>query len=87
MKKILSKPYFQALVKTIIFLALAHLVILIIYFLRQKELERINIFRILDLNLFFPNLTQGNISLILSYLFLLIIYLIAYFLFTKRKRQ
>jgi len=82
MKKLVNNNYIDALLKTILFSAITHLIILYTKAFVSKDKELINIFNILDLELIWPSLIENSTSFILSYLFIGVVYCI--FLFWKK---
>lgn len=58
MKKILKSKYIQALKKLILFSASTHLVILAIYAITNNDLQILNYFNIIDIDLFFPEIVN-----------------------------
>jgi len=76
----------RAFLISILFFAATHLVILYSYALYSRDFERVNAFRILDLNLFFPTISKGGLSFFLSYIFVMAVFLIAFAFFTRPKK-
>lgn len=77
---------FKAMLGTILIFASAHLILLYTYALYTKDFERVNAFRILDLNLIFPNISKGGMSFFISQLLPVFVFFIVYFfLGSKRK--
>ncbi|OGK23670.1 hypothetical protein A3A46_02065 [Candidatus Roizmanbacteria bacterium RIFCSPLOWO2_01_FULL_37_13] len=80
-----NNRFLRAFLISILFFATTHLVILYSYALYSRDFERANAFRILDLNLFFPDISKGGLSFFLSYFFVLLVFLIVYVFFTRPK--
>lgn len=76
--------YFEALIKLILFSAIFHLVLLFIYSLIKLNFSYLNYFRIIDVSLIFPSITEGPFSLVFSFITALVIYLIILFKFTRK---
>ena len=72
----MKTKYIKALKKTILFYAILHLIILLGYSVYTNNFKLLNLFNILDLELFFPNIPNGFMSDIFSVLILVIIYII-----------
>ena len=85
MRIIGNNKYFDALKKLIMFSAIVHISLLVIYSIIKFEMIHINYFNILDLDLFFPNIIYGPFSLIFSIITMIIIYFIFYFEILKKK--
>ncbi len=71
-----SNKYFEALKKTILFSAVVHLIILLGNAIFTNNLKMLNLFNVLDLELLFPNILNGNFSDISSLAVLIIIYIV-----------
>lgn len=71
-----KKIYKRALFAMILFFASFHLVLLLVAALVKNDLGLINLFNIIDLDLFFPAIGQGPVSIVLAVLTTAIVYLI-----------
>ncbi|MBI2641208.1 hypothetical protein HYW87_01265 [Candidatus Roizmanbacteria bacterium] len=76
----------RAFVITLLIFASAHLAILYTSAFYTGDIERINVFRLLDLQLFFPDIHKGFVSFVLSYASFLLLFLLIFFFVTKPKR-
>lgn len=76
MKKVSMPLIFNSLINTILFLAVVHLSILIIYALIQWSINPLNIFKIIDIRLLFPMLGQRIYNDIFSSVLYVVIFLI-----------
>ena len=72
----MKSKYLDALKKTILLYAILHLIILLGYAIYSNNFKLLNLFNILDLELFFPNILNGFVSDIFSLVVLIIIYII-----------
>lgn len=72
----MKSKYMKAIKKSILFYAVTHLIILFGYAIYTSNFKLLNLFNILDLELFFPNIINGTISDLFSLITLIIIYLI-----------
>lgn len=72
-----------AAAKTILFLSCFHLVLIFILAFQSGDFESLNVFRILDLQMFFPT-PQGFLGLISSYGIVGLVYLIFFYLEKKK---
>lgn len=79
----ITERLLTALVRSILFLALAHFLILVAYFLVTFDLAALNIFKVLDLDLFFPYIARGSTSFLVSTVLLIVLYLIMFVFFSK----
>jgi len=79
-----KKRLFQALKSLILFSAIFHLSILTFLTITKLDLIYLNYFNILDLDVFFPEISKGAVSQLLSLLLALIVYTFIYFKFTKK---
>lgn len=75
--------YLASLAKTILLGASIHLSLLFIYSVMNGDLTPLNIFNILDIDLFFPNIAVGSILFIISYICLSIVF----WFFIKSSRE
>lgn len=76
----------KSLALSILLFAGLHLTILFSYSALKGDWERINVFRILDLNLFFPDISKGTFSFILSYAFFFLIFFLVLIFFSKSEK-
>lgn len=81
MNKIVNNKYLDALLKTMLFSAIIHMILLFIYIGISGKFYLANYFNILDLDLFSPKFIEGAGSLILSGVVVLGIYI--FFLFKR----
>ena len=73
MRTLFSNRYLDAFAKSIVVFGILHIIILIILAIRDG-LHTLNIFAILGLHLFVPNLGEGLVSFIVSYCLALGVY-------------
>ena len=73
-----KNKYLDALKNLVLFSALTHLSLLIIYSIVKLDVMPLNYFNILDLDLFFPSIIDGTLSQILSVVVMVAIYLFFY---------
>lgn len=86
MTTIFSNRYVDALVKTIFFFGMTHLLILTIVAFRES-VHALNVFNILNLDAFLPGLGQGTVSFILSYSMAAGVYGLVFFSLTGRNKK
>jgi hypothetical protein len=84
---ILKNRFVSALLILMLLSAAIHLVLLAIYAITNRNLESVNLFGIIGIDLNFPKVTNGAISQWLSLAVIVAAYLIIYFFFTKKKEQ
>lgn len=84
MKKKVDNNYIKAVIGAVLLSALTHTALLIIFVLINKDITALNIFKILDLDLFFPQIAIGVPNFIWSYLFLGGEYLVIFYLLRKK---
>lgn len=82
--RISKNPKLNALAKTVLCGASFHLLLLIIYTIQHHQWDTLNIFNILDIDLFLPQSAKGVFNYILSYAIFLGIYL---YFFLKHKEK
>lgn len=71
-----KKRLIEALQKTILIGAGFHLILLVIYALNSKDYRALNIFNILDIDLFYPGVAEGLTNFWLSMIFISVFYLV-----------
>lgn len=81
-----KNKYIEALIKFILFSAILHIILLVIYSIFKGKLIYLNYFKVLDLDLFFPGITNGLASQAFSFLILVLVYSVIYFRFTKTEK-
>ncbi|KAF0134252.1 MAG: hypothetical protein FD145_764 [Candidatus Saganbacteria bacterium] len=77
------KRYIDALKRFILFSAITHIILLIIKFIATRNLNIINYFNILDIDLFIPGVVQSQMSQVLSPIVMVGIYLVILKYFAK----
>ena len=82
MKPLFSNRYVDAAAKTMLCSGVFHLSLLGIATL-QGNLDALNAFNIVQLDLFFPSLGRGAFNFVLSYLAVLGTYIFAYFVLAR----
>lgn len=83
MDSVKKNRYLDALKKLMLFSAIFHVSLIIIYSIIHLNFRYFNFFNILELDLFFPNIINGSFSQIFSIITMLIIYGIFYFVKKK----
>jgi hypothetical protein len=86
MNLISKNKYLDTLFKTILFSAFFHIFLLIIFAIKTKNIEVLNIFNIIGLGLYFGDLNKGGNNLILSFIFILITYFLIFNFFSKKNK-
>lgn len=86
MNTLFSNRYVDALVKTIFFFGMIHLVILALIALREN-IHVLNAFNILNLDVFVPALGQGIMNFVLSYGMVFVVYSLVFFLSQRSKQE
>lgn len=86
-KNFTNSKYIIALKKVMLFSAGFHIVMITIYSLIKLNTEKFNFFDILDLDLFFPKLVEGNFSQMLSVITFVLLYGLIVLGITLRRRK
>lgn len=81
----MNSRFVHTLKLTIVAFASVHLLLLFAYSLISGKIEDLNLFNILDLNLFFPKIGTGLASFILSFLLVVSVYSFLFLLTGKGK--
>ncbi len=71
--------YLRPLLSTFLFFAVLHVIVLVFMILLTGDISYLNVFHIVGLTYFFPDIDKGNFSQILSTLIIIIVYLFFYF--------
>jgi len=82
-----KNKYIEALAKTMLFCASVHMAILFYKTLQTGDINILNLFNILDLELFFPGIETGQTNFFLSGILFVIIYSIMFFYFHPKKKS
>jgi hypothetical protein len=85
MRKIAKNRFLDALIKLTLFSAVIHLISLLISAFTKRDLSYFNYFKILDLDILMPNITQGILSQVLSLLTALTLYALAFLFFSEKE--
>ncbi|OGK18089.1 hypothetical protein A2866_03095 [Candidatus Roizmanbacteria bacterium RIFCSPHIGHO2_01_FULL_39_8] len=80
----LIRNLLRSIANTILFLSCFHLVLIFIVAFQSGDFESLNVFRILDLQMFF-SIPQGFLGFIFSYVMAGLVCLIFFYLERKRK--
>ena len=76
--------YIDALKKFVVFTAIIHIYLLIVYSIMKSDIMHLSYFNIIGLNLFLPDIMNGVFSQIVSIIIIVTIYFIIYFYFVKK---
>lgn len=79
------KPILKAAAYTILIAASTHIALLVLYAFTTGDFAVLNAFDILDLELFFPSIIDGQYSFALSWLLIGAIYFAMYMKVSKKK--
>jgi len=80
-----ENKHIQTIKIFILFIAISHVSILLIFAIIKLDISYLNVFAILELNLFFPNIIHGALSQIFAFFISVIIYFVIYLITNKRK--
>lgn len=86
MKYILKNRYLEAVAKSILVFAALHILAVTIYALGIQDILALNIFHILQFNLLWPEIIEGEANFIISYVFFIIIYGAVYLKYTSKEK-
>ena len=84
MNSIVKNRYFDALLKLMLFSAIVHVGLLIVYSIFSKDLFILNYFNILDFDLVYSRIATGVTNFIISGVVVIVIYIIILRFFTKK---
>lgn len=85
MKRFLENKYIDAFLKMLLFSAVFHFSLIIVYSISNFSMSQMNYFNVIGLNLFFPELSESFLYKILSCATLIIVYL--FFCVKRGKRS
>lgn len=75
----------EAFLKFVLVSALVHLSVLAVILVLTGDITYFNYFEILELEWFFPGISEGLLSQVLSAVTMVVLYAVTYFYFTKPK--
>ena len=78
--------YLDAALKSLLFYAVIHFFLMLLYFLRFGDWTVFNLFSILGFTLFFPTIAVGVLSAVLSWVVLISVFLLIYYRHTQPKK-
>lgn len=81
-----SRPL-DALIKSILVVAVIHDTVTFILFLLTLDINVFNIFRILSIDMLFPMLQTGILPLITSWIFFIAIFAVCYYFLSGNKKK
>lgn len=82
-----KNKFIDAIAKTMLFSAAVHMIILFYKTILTGDVNILNLFNILDLELFFPGIEKGEVNFILSGLLFFTIYFSMFFFFPPKKKN
>ncbi len=85
MQKFKNSKLWKYLRAFILFSAITHLFFLFIYSIFKKDISLINFFDIVDLDLFFPEISKGTLSQILSFITIIVVFFVIHIFFSYKK--
>lgn len=85
MNSIVKNRYFDALLKLMLLSAVLHMFTLFVYFLIHLDASRFNFFKIINIDLFFPELITNQYTNMYSIILGIFLYICLYYFFTKKK--
>ncbi|MFA6215624.1 MAG: hypothetical protein WC768_03585 [Patescibacteria group bacterium] len=83
----MKNRFLQALVRVVLFSATVHLFLLVVFSVIKKDIVTLNYFKIIGLDLFFPNIASGVGSQILSMITMLVLYSLFFIFFAKKNHK
>jgi hypothetical protein len=86
MKQLHENRYIDAFIKTILLFAGIHIVLLAVHAVVHQRYESLNLFHILQLNLFFPEIVYGGSWFVLGIVVLVAVYSIMYTYYSKHSK-
>ena len=87
MMRIAKNRILDAMLKCVLLTALVHLGILAIYSIIFWDLGVFNYFSILDMGLFIPGISAGQVSMVVSTAFMASVFLAIFFFYTKSEKK
>lgn len=84
MNPIVKNRHADALLKLMLLSAILHMAVLVVYFVLYADISHLNFFKIIAIDLFFPQVTRTNFTDIYSLLVAFGLYMCIYFFFTRR---
>lgn len=87
MKSFFNNKFFQALLLLMLISAIIHMVVLGIYFIFTLDYSPFNFFRIIGLNLFYPEFVSSPYSASFSIFSIICIYFFSYLFLTNKQNR
>jgi hypothetical protein len=84
MKRFVRNRFVDVLLNVILVMAILHIILLIALCLAKRDISYLNFFRILEIDAFFPYITQGPLSQIASLAIMAVLYLLMFFLYARK---
>ena len=78
--------FFDAVLKLMLLSAIIHMVILAIYILMTGDTSKLSFFKIVAIDLFYPSLGNTSIGHFLSFLAVVVLYILVYIFFTNKDK-
>lgn len=84
MNPIVKNRYLDALLKLMLLSAILHMAVLVVYFIIYRDISRFNFFKIIDIDLFVPELVSNNMYPY-SFFITVWLYVFLFYFFTHKK--
>ncbi len=84
MVRITKNKFIDALLNVILVAGILHLTLLITICIIRRDITYLNFFRIIEIDAFFPYITQGPLSQITSLAIIAALYFLMLFFYTKK---
>jgi len=84
MHKLLGNRFINALGLLMLFSAAFHMVLVVIYAIKEKDINHLNFFNILEIDRYVPGIIEGQYSIVVATGCMLAIYIVFYLLLKKK---
>jgi hypothetical protein len=86
MLKIFKNRYLDALGKFVLLSAILHVIFLVAFFLKDRDAVAFNYFHLIGAYLIFPGIIKGFFSQILSFVIVIVLYIIILLFYTDKQK-
>lgn len=87
MKSIVKNPYLDALLKLMLLSAVIHILVLAIYSISHGNVSHLNFFKIINIDLFFPEIVNMDCYGLYSFVITIWLYISIYYFYNLKKKK
>lgn len=87
MKPIVKNPYLDALLKLMLLSAIIHMIVLVTYSILNGNVSHLNFFKIINIELFFPEIVNVDCYGLYSFVITIWLYIFLYYFSNIRNKK